>query len=100
MSSIPFSSLSPLTAQDQLRLRRVAAQVLPRILPLLADDLDAIAVAYNCAALFLSLRKADSSLSHPCQLLDRVSLEELAQLSSLCREEEWGFNQSFGREQP
>ena len=92
-------SFAPLTAGDALKLRRVAAQVLPQLFAQMDDDLGALAVAYNCAAVFLSLRRGEPQLTHPAQVLERFSLEELAQYAQLLREGvEWGVNESFDRE--
>ncbi len=88
-----------LTAGDTLKLRRVAAQVLPQLMEQIDDDLGALAVAYNCAAVFLFLRRGDPQLTHPSQVLARFSLEELAQYALFLREGgEWGINESFDKE--
>ena len=77
-------SFAPLTAGDALKLRRVAAQVLPQLFAQMDDDLGALAVAYNCAAVFLSLRRGEPQLTQYAQLLREGG--------------EWGVNESFDRE--
>lgn len=90
-------TLAPLAAGDELKLRRVAAQVLPQLFAQIEDDLGALAVAYNCAAVFLSLRKGNPRLSHPAQVLELFSLEELARQAEFCRGG-WDVNESFDEE--
>lgn len=73
-----------LGALEQLRLRREALPLLPRLLRLGAEPEDALALAYNAALLYRTM-EAEPPFSSPEAVLERYSLGEIADLCETYR---------------
>lgn len=91
--------MQPLCADGQLRLERLYPSLIPEMTGRGLPLREATALAYNTALLYLAMPFAPP-LSHPAQVLDRLTLGEIA---GLCEEyekissgeAECGFNPHF-----
>lgn len=76
-------SFNKLTAREELRMPRLAAELIPHLLRQGLGWEDAVAVAHNAALLFLVLPERPDELSSPREVLGLYSLGEIA---GLCEE--------------